>query len=82
MSTTEVDHLDDNDDYPAQPRHSINSSDDHISPVILDDETPEEIKLPPKPRQQKSQISKFKNSKKLSTSMIIIDSKSPSLKTR
>ncbi len=68
MSTTEVDHRND-DDYPTPRRHSIHSFHDHLSPAIPDDETPDEIKPLPKPREQKSQILQLKNSKKLSSSL-------------
>jgi hypothetical protein len=53
MSTAEVDHLDDNDDYPLPRRHSIHS---------FDGETPEEIKHLPKIKTTKKsnpEIKKF-----------------------
>jgi hypothetical protein len=73
---------DKNDDYPSPRRRSIHSFDGHLSPVIPNNETLDEIKPLPKPRQPISQIPRLKNSKKLSTSMIIIDNKSSALKTR
>ena len=87
MSTTELNNLDDNNDYHesrrslSEERHSMNSFDEHFSPVIIDDEN-DEIPLPPlktfPKSKQSSQIPKFINSKQMSTSMIIPTNKSSS----
>ena len=86
MSTNELTNLDENDDYQLRRSSSEqNGFDDHTPPFILedDDDGDEETdQVPPeiKPRRQ-SQIPKFKQSKRLSKSMIITPDK-PSPKKR
>jgi len=82
MSTIEINNLDDHQSRRSlsEERHSLNSSDDPISSLVIDDEddeAPQELKSSTKPKEQ-SQISTLKNSKQLSTSMVITNNKSPS----
>lgn len=81
MSTSELNNLDESDEYP--PRRSSseqNVFDDQTPPFILDDEDDEPIPPAIKPRRT-SHIPKLKQSKPLSKSMIIPSSKFSS-KTR
>jgi hypothetical protein len=76
MSTSEINNL---DDHPSrrslsEERHSIHSSDDHISLVIVDDETPQGLKSFTTPKKS-NQIPKLKT---LSTSTVFTNNKSSS----
>lgn len=85
MSTSEINNLDDHENYHdlrrsiSEPRNSMHSSDDQGTPIIIEDEDDEVLPLPPPPPpeeiktyqkpKQSSQIPKLKNSQTVPTSI-------------